>query len=182
VNATFKPQQLDVALFAQSQQVLHGEVALQNLERLAQDLRRDEANLAQNTVAWQAQGEVREVLGGKAQIWLHLRAQASLPLTCQRCLEAMHERVQFEQSYRFVASEKQAEEEDEASEEDVLIVSKRFNLLELLEDELLMHLPMVPKHQACPSQPKMAVQDPDFDAAFEEKPKPFAGLSALKKG
>jgi uncharacterized protein len=86
-----------------------------------------------------------------------------------------------ERAFRFVASEEQAELEDEESEEDVLVLSRDFNLLELIEDELLMALPVVPKHEVCPAPVKLQAQDADFDeAAPEQKPNPFAILQQLK--
>jgi uncharacterized protein len=182
VNATFKPHQLDITALAQAGTPLSGSLPLQKLERLTHYLCGPEADFANILLPWQVKAEVRQVLGGQPQIWLHLGCQALLPMTCQRCLEPVQTPVEFEQSYRFVATEKQAEQEDETSEEDLLVISKRFNLLELLEDELLMHLPMVPKHDTCPTSPNMSFQDADFDAALEDKPKPFAGLGVLKKG
>ena len=71
--------------------------------------------------------------------------------------------------------------EDEASEEDVLVTARDFNLLELVEDELLMALPVVPKHAVCPDPVKLQVADPDFVDTVQEKPNPFAVLEQLKR-
>ena len=38
------------------------------------------------------------------------------------------------------------------SEEDLLALSREFDLHELIEDELLMALPVVPKHDECPTR------------------------------
>jgi uncharacterized protein len=74
-----------------------------------------------------------------------------------------------------------AEVEDEESEEDVLVLSKAFNLLELIEDELLMSAPLVPKHEVCPQPVKLQAADPAFVELVQEKPNPFAMLQQLKK-
>ena len=55
-----------------------------------------------------------------------------------------------------------------------------FNLLGLVEDEVLMALPLVPSHDECPTGVVHSVQTDDFDEAAEEKPHPFAALAALK--
>jgi len=62
------------------------------------------------------------------------------------------------------------------------VLSRDFNLLELIEDELLMALPVVPKHETCPAPVKLQAQDADFDAAAPaaQKPNPFAILEQLK--
>jgi uncharacterized protein len=70
--------------------------------------------------------------------------------------------------------------QDETSEEDVLALSRDFNLFELIEDEVLMSLPLVPRHEVCPVAVKLAVVDPDFESALEDKPKPFAALAKLR--
>ena len=74
-----------------------------------------------------------------------------------------------------------AEELDEDCEDDVLVSSRDFNLLELVEDELLMGLPAVPKHEVCPEPVKMQAVDADFVDEPTEKPNPFAKLEQLKK-
>ncbi len=85
-----------------------------------------------------------------AEIWLHLRADAVLPLTCQRCLGPVEVALAVDRSFRFVADEELAAAEDELAEEDVLALSRSFDLVELVEDELLMEMPLAPRHEVCP--------------------------------
>jgi uncharacterized protein len=63
----------------------------------------------------------------------------------------------------------------------VLVLSRNFNLAELVEDELLMALPVAPKHDVCPQPVKLQAADADFVDAPEEKPNLFAVLEQLKK-
>ena len=56
------------------------------------------------------------------------------------------------------------------------------SLAELIEDELLMALPLVPRHEACPGELKMAVADPGFEAPESQPPHPFASLARLRRG
>ena len=104
-----------------------------------------------------------------------------LPLTCQRCLGPVEMPVSIERSFRFVATEELAAAQDEESEEDVLVLSRDFHLLDLIEDELLMSLPVVPKHEVCPVAVKLQVADADFVDEPVEKANPFALLEQLKK-
>ena len=53
--------------------------------------------------------------------------------------------------------------------------------LQLVEDELLMALPVVPRHEECPTSVPLASSDDDFEVANSEKPNPFAALAALRK-
>ncbi len=87
-----------------------------------------------------------------------------------------------DRSFRFAPDEEMAAAQDEESEEDVLALSRSFDLVELVEDELLMEMPLAPRHEACPEQVKLAVADEDFDAASTERENPFALLGKLKSG
>lgn len=134
-------------------------------------------------IHWSAQGEWRERLGGAGQCWLHVRAQARLPMVCQRCMGAVEVPLAVERSFRFVADEATAAREDEEAEEDLLVLSPQFDLLELIEDELLMALPLVPRHEPdCPAPVRLSSQDAGFDEAQSDgRPHPFAALAQLKR-
>jgi uncharacterized protein len=87
--------------------------------------------------------------------------------------------VHIDRSFRFVESEAQAELEDDESSEDVLVLSQDFDLVGLIEDEVLMDLPVVPRHETCPVAIKLLAADPDFEDT-PAKPNPFAVLAGLK--
>ena len=175
----FLARRLDVRALARAGASLSGEAPVADFERL-----RVEAVDAPDAyrVRWQARGEMRLDAGGLTQPWLHLEATTTLPLACQRCLETVEVALAVRRAFRFVATEEQAEAEDEEAEEDVLAWSRDFDLLGLVEDELLMELPLVPRHEVCPAEVRLTVQDADFEASQEARPKPFAGLAALKAG
>lgn len=189
LSLNFRADRLDVAGLAQANGYLKGQNLLSKYERLSQESCRIEADLTPlESIVWQADGELVESLGDSAkvkpQVWLRLTAQTHLPQTCQRCLGEVSTLLEVERSYRFVADEATAEAEDDACDEDLLAISREFNLLELIEDELLMALPQVPLHDVCPVMPKMSVADADFEGDAEAvgagKPNPFAVLAALK--
>ncbi len=171
------PDRLDVKAFAQAGAHMSGHDTLLKYERLAQEGQGLHPDLR---VDWSADGEIRSTHGLASEIWLHLKADATLPLTCQRCLQPVDVLLQVDRAFRFVADEATAEALDDESEEDLLALSREFNLRELLEDELIMALPLVPRHEECPQAVRLASSDEDFEAANATAPNPFAALANLK--
>ncbi|MDB5743224.1 MAG: hypothetical protein JWR68_1539 [Polaromonas sp.] len=170
--------------FAQEGLPLIETTLLQNLERLAQEA---QALTPDSAVSWQARAELRPGSGAEDDVWLHLLAKTSVPLTCQRCMGTVATVLEVDQWYRFVATEDIAMAEDDESEEDLLVMEPHFDLVAVLEDELLMALPLVPMHEECPVAPVFQAGDealagPDSGkTAKDEKPNPFAVLAQLKK-
>ncbi|MCV2354510.1 DUF177 domain-containing protein [Paucibacter sp. B2R-40] len=178
----FFPEKLDVAAFARDGGQLNGELPAASLLRLADAAAPEAPASAWAAVKWSATGERREPRGAQAQAWLHLEASAEAQLTCQRCLRPVQEHVEFARWFRFVHDEAAAAEIDAETEEDVLVLSRNFDLFELIEDELLLSLPLVPRHEECP-EPLAAPLDPALSEGEpqSERPHPFAALAALKK-
>lgn len=175
MSLSSEPSRLNLLALAQSGQTLTGRTPLTDLARLAADVPVEA--VADEPVVWQAQAELRPRLGGEDQLWLHLSAQARVPLACQRCLAPADQDLEVDQWFRFVESEAAAEAEDDDSEEDLLVMEPQFDLLALIEDELIMTLPLVPMHEQCPEPPVLQTDD----VPEPEKPHPFAALAQLKK-
>ena len=168
---------LHVAAFARAAGQLVGEERLARFDRLVDESKGLGGELP---VRFTVHGDIRPDAAGADAVWLRLSAEADVPMTCQRCLGPVDVALAFVREYRFVATEAQAEIEDEASEEDVMAISRDFNVLDLIEDELLMELPPVPKHATCPQSVKFQAVDPDYDEHVPEKINPFAVLGQLK--
>jgi len=172
------PDRLDVKAFAQAGAHLSGHDTLLKDKRLAEEAQGRHPDLR---VDWAADGEVRTTHGVGGQVWLRLKASATLPMTCQRCLHSVDVPLEVEREFRFVADEATAEALDGVSDEDLLALSREFDLRELIEDELLMALPVVPRHEECPTDVTLASSDEDFEQASADKPNPFAALAGLRK-
>ena len=172
---------LDVAAFAADSAALSGRWPGAGLSRLAES-QSPPQDLALPEVAWAAQGERHPVTGSEAELWLSLRADAAVWLTCQRCLQPMQQALRLDRRLRFVRGEAEAEALDAGSEVDVLALSRSLDLRELVEDELLLALPLVPRHQVCPQPLPMAVDADPPSSDEAERPNPFAALQALKRG
>jgi uncharacterized protein len=177
----FTPERLDVAAFAEAGGQLAGRHSLGQFARLAAEAVETTETEA-GTVDWRATGEQRHDAAGRAEPWLHLHAQAALPLVCQRCLTPVRTDLEVDRWFRFAPDEDTAAALDEESDEDVLVLSREFDLPGLVEDELLMALPITPRHDVCPQDVPLSVADPDFEAAGNERPNPFAALAKLKPG
>ena len=106
-----------------------------------------------------------------------LQADTSAWLTCQRCLQPMAEPLAVDTRIRFVRGEAQAEALDGEEDYDVLALARSLDLRALVEDELLLALPIVPRHEVCP-QPLAVAAEPDADEAAPRE-NPFAALAAL---
>lgn len=176
---------LNLQAFAREGVLLSETIPLLNMERLAQDAHAPKPDLV---VSWQARAELRPGAGTDEDVWLHLAATASVPLVCQRCMGTVAVPLLVNQWYRFVANEEIAMAQDDESEEDLLVMEPQFNLLAVLEDELLMALPLVPMHDECPVAPVMQAGEDTLSSVRSEeevpsgeKPHPFAVLAQLKK-
>ncbi len=176
----FDPLHLDVERLARDGGTLEGVWPLETLERLA-DSQAEGGAPAGRQVQWQAGGQRFERVGAPAEVWLHLGARATVRLVCQRCLQAMEVPLEIDRSFRFVRNENEAAELDAQVEEDILVLSRSLDLRELVEDELLLALPLVPRHEDCRHPAAGLAEAPAADEAPAERPHPFAALAALKR-
>lgn len=172
------PQHLDLVAFARDASGLQGEGEIPDWLRLAEE--QFGGSLAAGPVVWHLQGRSVAQPGQADQVWLDLKASVNLPMQCQRCLTPVLAWVQAERSFRFVLDEATAAALDDEAEEDILVLSRDFDALALVEDELILSLPLVPLHDACPVALPTSVADPEFEAA-SERPNPFDVLASLKK-
>jgi uncharacterized protein len=166
-------QSLDIWALTRSGAMLDGEHPVAELSRLQSAC----SGPATSPVRWQLQGLLKPGPEGRDQPWVVLRVEAELPLSCVRCLQTVTHVFRLEREFRFVADEATAMAEDEDSEEDLLPLTPPLDGLNLIEDELLMDMPILPKHENCQSE---YLQTTDADAA-DAKPNPFAALAQLRK-
>lgn len=108
---------------------------------------------------------------------LQLQVRGTLPLLCQRCLQPFDFGVDIDLRYRIVRDEAQIPApEDEDDDEDFLLSQAEMPVLELIEDELLLALPMAPRH----ADDSCAITGGEAETNAFKKPNPFARLEALK--
>jgi uncharacterized protein len=173
----YDPLRLDVERFARDAARLGGAWPLAGMLRLVEACHADGPPGVEDTVDWGARGEIRRT-NGESQTWLALSLRTCLNLTCQRCLGPVPTPLAVDSRFRFVDGEAQAAALDADAEEDVLASTRSLDLHTLAEDELLLALPIVPRHDACPTPLPRASAGSDDEAAA---PNPFAALVGLKK-
>ena len=174
----FDPRRLDVKRFAEEAAEIASDAPLRGFGRLLEETQGRGVN---EPVHWNARGEMLNPKHVHPQVWLHLQASATLALVCQRCLQPVDVDVGVDRSFRFAPDEATAASEDDEAEEDVLAESRAFDLLQLVEDELLMEVPLAPRHEECPVSLPTSAVDPEFIAKTQApKTSPFEVLARLK--
>ncbi|MES9904254.1 MAG: YceD family protein [Sedimenticola sp.] len=155
---------------------LSGAVGLGELPRLADALASVEG-VAEFTLKFYRDEKGRARIRGGVE--------AGLTLVCQRCLEIMTLPVDADLDLALI--ETPAEVELLPVECDPVMVEEgRIQLLGLVEEELLLAIPQVPKHPrgGCPVELKSESADSDFDKKRQEsatdEANPFAVLAGLK--
>lgn len=104
---------------------------------------------------------------------MHCTVNASMDVTCQRCLEALTLDLSGPFAVALVATEEQIERLPEGWEVVLLEDEEPLDVHLAIQEELLLRVPMVPKHEEmCGMQFE---EQPD-----EPKPNPFAVLAQLK--
>ena len=173
----FDPFRLDVAAFAKEAGELSGRWPLAGFDRIAGSAVAGVPVTDADKVTWSALGERRQLRSGDAQIWLQVEAATHVSLECQRCLKPVDLPLQFSRRFLFVHGEDAAAQLDTDSEDDVLAMTRALDLHELIEDELLLAMPIVPRHDVCPEPLAL----PPDEAVTDDGPNPFAVLAGLKR-
>jgi len=177
MNDNTLPPRLDIRHAAQADTHLEGQAPLAQFERL-----RLECNgvWLDNPVRWAVQVMQHADQAGQTSRSLHLRVNTALAQICQRCLEPVEVPVDIDRHFCFVDSEADAQAQDDQSELDLLVISREFDLSALIEDEVLMDMPLISRHDRCPVPVKLVAVDAGFDQVAE-KPHAFAQLAQLKQ-
>ncbi len=119
-------------------------------------------------LSFRLQGRV----GSRGEPLLHVAVSGVLPLICQRCLESIGFDLCVDTLLELVPEGgEMSQDELEDDTRDFLPVVKALNVVELVEDEVLLSLPVAPRHEKC-GLPGLA------DAG--ERVQPFAVLAGLK--
>ena len=196
------PRNIDAFALAKKGGLVSGEVALVRFLRLCEGLP-EQHGLA----VWQVQGSIGLGTGKTGVIsdqpLLHLHVRADLTLDCQRCGQPFTFPVDTQSTLQLVESEAELDDElglmqeDEDSsfddegenDEDVaaeppagypekVVGSRHFDLLAQVEDELILSVPYVPRHEVCPGAQASAEA---AEEPAERRPSPFAVLEQLKR-
>ena len=127
----------DLDRLAERGAVLEGEIELERLPRLKDVLHADSGNVSAGLR-----------LGKRSGGWLtvELRYEATVMLECQRCLEPLAHRVNERVEIALLENESMEKFLPEGCEP-FLLEDGRFSPAQLIEDELIVSLPLVPRHE-----------------------------------
>lgn len=197
------PRNIDVFALANKGSLVEGETALVRFLRLSEGL--PEQN---GLAVWQVHGSIGQGTGKtgviSGQPLLHLHVRADLFLDCQRCGQPFTFPVDAQAVLQLVESEAdlddglavlQEEDEDSFSDDEdeddenaaaypsagypeKVVGSRHFDLLAQVEDELILNVPYVPRHDVCPGAQASAAAEQE---PAERRPSPFAVLEQLKR-
>ncbi len=160
---------IDPFKVAKSKTTLVLTIAPQDMPRLSEvavSLQEVQAELA---FAWDDQRRLR-VAG---------QVSTQLEITCQRCMEPMPLDLKVAVDAAVVWNEEQASQLS-SDIDPWLGEDERINLHELLEEELLLALPIMPAHEESDCKGLSSFTTQPYEEP-SERPKPFAGLASLMK-
>lgn len=163
------PLHIDPLRLARSGAQLHGRLVLAEMERFAPLLA-------------DAQGEVEVMLDfdidAERRAFMRLRLRTEVSLVCQRCLGPVRHVIEVERLLGVVTSEAQAGKLP-GIYEPLYVTEEPLFLREVIEDELILSLPIVPRHNEGECAPAVTRAGTD-NMAGSGRENPFAVLTKLK--
>lgn len=167
---------IDNLAFAKKHESLTGHLTLADCPRLQALLQDSQLNVAATEALTDAiQFELTSNSNAARQYFLYLSIEAQLTTTCQRCLNGMPLTLKLNFSYLISDvddDELDALALDEHDDYDVQQANSAMDVIALVEDELIMAMPIAPTHNH--DCVKLVTQS-------GEKPNPFAVLKGLVK-
>lgn len=168
------PRRVDVFELARRGSGVDGEAPISAFERVMPSLASGRGSV---------QFAFRCGLDDRGRLAASLRFGVDVDFLCDRCGHPVPWRLEGASRFWFVHTEEElAGLPVDESDEEPLLGSARFDLWTLLEDELLLALPMSPRHPDCRSLQLTAAASsvepsPERSAG---RPHPFAALARLK--
>jgi uncharacterized protein len=167
------PATIDPIQLAERGARLTGTLPLKSMPRLTQTCRDGSGDVLVDLSFERGEAERMFLMRGTLRV--------NLRVTCQRCLEAMD--LQIDASPWLLLLRPEAGKDRLDDDADILVVDKPLSLSALVEDELLLALPMVPTHDlsVCPAKNYVRKETSDAQKVPErERKNPFAALGRLK--
>lgn len=159
---------IDPLKYADQNKVLEGKLSVQSLPRLAEIVLEPTGDVEVKLEFDRDEQHLRIIKG-------HLKA--TLKLTCERCLEAVVKDVESEVSLGIVLTDEQAKNLP-GYYEPLLVSPDSMSVYDVVEEELILSLPMFAYHDDC--ELKQVEEPENFDDG--KKDNPFNVLSQLKRG
>ncbi len=129
------PIEVDPRRFCKDAQTWALESVISAFPRLADEF-------TQGTLECRVNGR-SDVLGSLS---LKVAIHGHVELMCQRCLTAMQQDVAIDRMVYLARTETELERLEALPESDAILVGESLNLVDLIEDEVLLGMPLAPKH------------------------------------
>lgn len=149
----------DLDRFAEREAELSGELEIKQLSRL-RDMLSGDAGLVCVRMTF--------ARGGEGWLGINLEYRTTLQLVCQRCLEPMDLEVDTEVGLGVIESDAI---QLPAGREPITLAGDRLQPAQLIEDELIMALPLVPKHstrEECSSVVRRLMENDGAESAARD--------------
>jgi uncharacterized protein len=133
---------------------------------------------------WQIKTHFANSPGSEPPQILELRLKGRIHLVCQICLQDCGLDLVQESRFVMVANEAEADAFPmEDDQQEPLVASQHFDLLELIEDEILLSLPLIPKHPegVCQAHTSSFGEGEALSDSPEKPSNPFNVLKNMKK-
>jgi len=170
-----RPDRFDAFGLVARQGVIEGDVDPFDLDRLHESLGDEDCEIPPSSVHYRLEGEV-DALGRSV---LNVALDGQVPLHCQRCLRLFFWTVHQRTATLLARDEKELAYLDDNDEREVLLASAPVDPLEIVEEELVLCLPYVPRCDRPDCLAQAAAQI--ADGTLPERPSPFGALGALKR-
>ena len=174
------PASLNPWRLAEGQQSLAGSIPLCQMRRLGEFLHIGDTGLEPSVDGSdRVRFDARFGIGDNRRPVLRLRVLAELPLLCQRSLEVYREKIDREVELTLVDADdsRQGKEEIDDGTDTVLVDSKQLAIASVVEDELIISLPLIAVNPECPVM-EYHCEDDDYEEP--ERKSPFADLEKLR--
>lgn len=169
------PDWIDVERAAQAGRRFVGEARIEWMPRVIDLL---DAPAPDDEIGFEISAALDKSSSAGDIVRLDVRVHGSVPMTCQRTLKRFRQPIDGRSSVAVVASEDQLAALPEDLEPK-LVPEGRLKLVELVEDELLLALPLVPRDPD--SAPVENAGDSFEPAESDKRDNPFAELARLRK-
>ena len=133
---------------------------------------------------WQIKTHFVDSPGSEPRQIVELEVKGRIHLVCQSCLQDCGLDLAQESRFVMVATEAEADAFPiEDDQQEALVASQHFDLLGLIEDEILLSLPLIPKHPGGACQPHTSSfgEAGEVADALEKPQNPFNILKNMKK-
>ncbi|MBQ74453.1 MAG: hypothetical protein CMQ20_05435 [Gammaproteobacteria bacterium] len=163
------PERVNHRKLVSDRTILQGTIPLNRFSRLVQSLESDQGTV-QTRLEFKKKQKQALVVG---------EASIEVSLVCQACLEIVKNRMEVGFQLILVNSQRALSELDQ-SQDGLVVEGELVGLVDLFEDELIISLPMVPRHNEGECESMVEVPGTP-DADIRDTHRPFEALSKIQE-